>query len=78
MLSSFSKFLPQLTRIKNEIVWYLALAAGVVQFLIVQVDGLSFDDATDWFGIGTVLLGFVQRANAYGQETVEQIRQRTR
>ena len=68
--------LPELKRVRNEVVFYLALIAGTAQFVVVQLDSVSFDNVEDYYGLGVVLLGLVQRLGAYGKETVAAIESR--
>ena len=53
-----------------------ALIAGTAQFVVVQLDSVSFDNVEDYYGLGVVLLGLVQRLGAYGKETVAAIESR--
>ena len=70
------KYLPQITRVKNEIVWWLAFIVGIAQFLITQINEPGVDNVNDVYGLIVVLLGFVQRSQAFGKETVAEIIER--
>ena len=70
------KYLPQLTRIKNEAVFYLALLVGVAQWAIVEIGDIDFSttESGGVFAIVAIILGLVQRTQAYGKETVDDIK----
>jgi hypothetical protein len=66
--------LPDLTRPKNEVVFYLAFASGAFVTLVELLEGFDTSQATSYTGAGIVLLGLAQRLHAYGRETVEDLK----
>ena len=71
-MSNFS--LPDLTRPKNEIVFLLAFISGVIVSVVEIVEGADWTQASSYTGAAIVILGIVQRLNAYGVETVEEFK----
>lgn len=66
-------WIPAFTRVKNEVVWWLAFVAGAAHIVVTQIEEAGFDDVSDGYGFLVVLVGFVQRMNAYGKESVAEI-----
>lgn len=61
-------------RIKNNVVLALALVVGLAQVLITQINDAGIDNVNDVYGLIVVAVGFIQRANAWGPETVKDIK----
>lgn len=58
--------------VKNEVVIYLQVAAGLTYTTVELLDdGFDVANPTDWFGVAAVVIGFFQRRNAYGPKTFE-------
>lgn len=74
MLPRPSSAVPDLTRPKNEVVFWLAVVgAGAQKLTEIIEEGWDPASTGTWVGLGMVLLGIGQRWYAYGRETVAEI-----
>lgn len=64
-----TNFLPDLTRPKNEIVFILSVFAAIINAVIQMAGSADFSTSDGVVTFVMVLVGFVQRFNAFGPQT---------
>jgi 7-cyano-7-deazaguanine synthase in queuosine biosynthesis len=69
------KYLPQITQVRNEVVFYLGVLATIALAVAEVIAGWDANDLSGWFVIVPAILGVIQRNFAYGPETVKQLKQ---
>lgn len=69
---------PQFTRVKNEIVFYLGVILTIVMAVTEVIQGWETDSVSSWLTLAPALWGAIQSNFAYGPETVRQIERHSR
>ncbi len=70
IVSNMSKFLPQLARVRNEVVFYVGLAVTLITEAVLVLAGIDFTSTETLLAAIPAFTAFVQRLGAYGPETV--------
>lgn len=64
------KYLPHVTDVKNEIVFYLGVLLTIIAAVIEIIEGWDVDSVTSWMTLAPAIWGVIQRNFAYGPLTV--------
>lgn len=70
-MSGMTKYLPKLADYRNEVVFYIGLAATFLLGLQQIIEGIDLSSLDSWVAALPLVLALFQRQFAYGLKTVE-------